>query len=253
MLNRLKKFFRKQEIQTPENRERNLKRPKGFTIELEDLKKKYADFLLTAKVNTGLVVKRKNYFLNKTGFGLYRLEGEEKSGLGYSIIISTMNHLQLNPEKKVTGLIQISEVDLNRAISSEHSSLKSFFSKMKNLKLNDKALELIEEKVKYSWKEVLLWDKYWKEMIFLKLKPNSIALLLVGESESFKNLFLASTSKKQKKIIADELFYLNQGVNSEEMNPNTKNLNLYNFDSAMIDFLKTIQEIKKLAGFDSVN
>ena len=56
-----------------------------------------------------------------------------------------------------------------------------------------------------------------------------------------------------EKIIADELFYLNQGVNSEEMNPNTKNLNLYNFESAMIDFLKTIQEIKKLAGFDSLN
>lgn len=246
----LKKFFKKN-TKDDMKFEKPQKKPKGFEMELSELKDKLNDFLITTKINSGEVVKKENYKILKSATGLYRLEGKDKSGYEYSIIISTMNHLQLNQDKKITGLIQVSEAELNRAIRHEHSSLKSFLSKFSNLKLTEKSLELLEEKNKFSWKEVLLWDKYFKELLFLKLKPNTIALLLITEQDSFKKIFLENTTKKQKRIISDELFFLNQGVTSTEMNPNSKNLNLYNFEEARIDFLDKIDEIKKLISYDS--
>ena len=68
---------------------------------------------------------------------------------------------------------------------------------------------------------------------------------MISLGDSFKNIFLDVATKKQKQIVSDELFYLNQGVNSEDMNPNSKNLNLMNFDTAIDEFKKSILKIKK--------
>ncbi|HMV45146.1 MAG TPA: hypothetical protein PK079_10055 [Leptospiraceae bacterium] len=250
--NIFKKFFPKRHLaDNPEKPQRPPKRPKGFERELEDLKLKLTDFLLTLKVNSGLVVKRNMYSLTKNGHGLYRLEGIEKTGRAFSIIVSTANHLQLNAEGKVTGLIQVNEAELNRVIQNEYSSLKAMFDKFRNLNLNDKALEILDEKNKFNWKEIILWNRYWKEMLFLHMSANHIALLIISLGDSFKNVYLEVATKKQKQIISDELFYLNQGVNSEEMNPNSKNLNLMNFDIAMEEFKKSIQKIKKKMDLES--
>lgn len=244
--NIFKKFFPKRfvEEEIPTLR-RPPKRPKGLERELEDLKHKLSDFLLTLKVNSGLVVKKAMYSLTKNGHGLYRLEGKEKNGRFYSIIISTSNHLQLNAEGKVTGLIQVTEAELNRLIQNEHSSLKSILERFKNLNLNDKALEIIDESNKFNWKEIILWNRFWKEMLFLHMSANHIAILMISLGDIFKNVFMEVASRKQKQIISDELFYLNQGVTSEDMNPNSKNLNLMNFDIAMDEFKKSILKTKK--------
>jgi hypothetical protein len=77
------------------------------------------------------------------------------------------------------------------------------------------------------------------------MSVNHIAVLMISLGDSFKNSFLDVATKKQKQIVSDELFYLNQGVNSEDMNPNSKNLNLMNFDTAMDEFKKSILKIKK--------
>ena len=101
------------------------------------------------------------------------------------------------------------------------------------------------KKNKFNWKEIILWNRYWKEMLFLHMSVNHIAVLMISLGDSFKNIFLDVATKKQKQIVSDELFYLNQGVNSEDMNPNSKNLNLMNFDTAMDEFKKSILKIKK--------
>ncbi len=244
--NLFKKFFpRRFTEETLDKPRRPPKRPKGMEKELEDLKLKLSDFLLTLKVNSGLVVKRTMYSLTKNGYGLYKLEGTEKNGRTYSIIVSTSNHLQINAEGKITGLIQISEAELNRVIQSEHSSLKGIFERFKNLNLNDKALEILDEKNKFNWKEILLWNRYWKEMLFLHISANHIAVLMISLGEPFKNVFLEIATKKQKQIVSDELFYLNQGVTSEDMNPNSKNINLMNFDTALNEFKISVLKIKK--------
>ncbi len=244
--NLFKKFFPKRELaQNLDKPRRPPKRPKGMERELEDLKIKLSDFLLTLRVNSGLVVKKTMYSLTKNGHGLYRLEGTEKNGRNYSIIVSTSNHLQLNAENKITGLIQVTEAELNRVIQNEHSSLKAILDKFKNLNLNDKALEILDEKNKFNWKEILLWNRYWKEMLFLHMSVNHIAVLMISQGDIFKNVFLEVATKKQKQIVSDELFYLNQGVTSEDMNPNSKNINLMNFDVAMDELKKSILKIKK--------
>ena len=145
----------------------------------------------------------------------------------------------------MTGLIQVTEAELNRVIQNEFSSLKGILDRFKNLNLNDKALEILDEKNKFNWKEIILWNRYWKEMLFLHMSVNHIAVLMISLGDSFKNSFLDVATKKQKQIVSDELFYLNQGVNSEDMNPNSKNLNLMNFDTAIDEFKKSILKIKK--------
>ena len=57
--NIFKKFFPKRELaQNLDKPRRPPKRPKGMERELEDLKIKLSDFLLTLRVNSGLVVKK---------------------------------------------------------------------------------------------------------------------------------------------------------------------------------------------------
>jgi hypothetical protein len=68
---------------------------------------------------------------------------------------------------------------------------------------------------------------------------------MISLGDIFKKLFLDVATKKQKQIVSDELFYLNQGVTSEDMNPNSKNINLMNFDVAMDEFKKSILKTKK--------
>lgn len=234
---------RKTKDKLTSGRTRSEKRPRGMKLEIEDLKKKLSDFLLTLKINSGIVIERKSYTLSKNAQGLYKLEGKEKSGRIYSIVVSTGNHLQMSSENKITGLIQVSEAELNRAIQFEYASLEGFLKKFSDLSLSEKSYEVISGEV-FSWKEILLWKRFWQEMLFLKLSSNYIAVLIISLGDVFKNLFLEVATEKQKQIISDELFYLNQGVTSEEMNPNSKNISLLHFDKAYEEFKSTILTIK---------
>jgi hypothetical protein len=242
ILHSLKNKFYKREIQTNEYQ---AIKPLGFERELDELKKKLSDFLLTSKVNQGIVVERSGYKLIKSGPNLYKLEGEEKEGRTFSIAISTGTYLNIS-ESKVTGILQVDEAELNRVIQTDYSNLENLLSKFKTLQLNDNAIsELKGLKNKFHWKEILLWERFWKEQIFIRLSPNCIAILLVILDDSFKKFFQEIASRKIKKIVQDELFYLNQGVNSEESNPNSKNYNLPSFDRAKSDFRRVIDIVSK--------
>ena len=230
---------------TDEDEEEFIKKPKSFETELTQLKQKLSDFLLTSKVSSGIVIERTTYKLIKNGPNLYKFEGNEKEGKAYSIAISTGNFLNVSQEK-ITGVLQVQEAELNRAIQTEHSSLLSFLSKFKDLELNEKAVEFLTgSKSKFHWKEILLWERFWKEQVLMRLSPNCIAILLVSQDDSFKKFFLDTASKKIRQIVHDELFYLNQGVSSEESNPNTKNYDLPSFDLAYSDFKRSVERVKK--------
>ncbi|MCB1176059.1 MAG: hypothetical protein KDK36_00650 [Leptospiraceae bacterium] len=248
-MNFIKKFFRflkspDEDVHLDDKKLNTIKKPLGFQMELKELKQKLSDFLLTNKINSGLVVSRNQYKLLKTGQFLYKLEGKEKSGREFSIVISTGNFLNLK-DGKISGILQVTEGELNKAIQSEYGSLEGFLNKFKNLELGDKSLEAVTgKKNKFSWKEILLWDRFWQEQLFLRLRPSYVAILIVSLDDSFSNLFLNVTSSKQKKIVDDELFYLNQGVNSEESNPYTKNLNLIYYEEAYKELKEKIELLK---------
>jgi hypothetical protein len=246
IFNKLKTLFKNNENKIDESDDSFfVKKPKSFETELSQLKQKLSDFLLTGKVTSGIVIERSTYKLTKNSSNLYKLEGEEKEGRTYSIAISTGSYLNVLQDK-ISGILQVEEAELNRAIQTEHSSLESFLNKFKNLQLNEKAIEAITgNKIKFHWKEILLWERFWKEQVLMRLSPNCIAILLVSQDDSFKKFFLDVASRKVKQIVHDELFYLNQGVSSEDSNPNTKNYDLPSFDRAYSDFKRSVEMVKK--------
>lgn len=248
MKNKLSQIFRKifrknWDHLSESDQDRKLKSPKGMEMELLDLKTKFSQFLITRKKDAGLILERKNYKITKNSSKLFRLEGKEKDGFEYSILISTGSYLALKDEK-LTGLVHLSEADFNRALTFEHSTLKSFFSRIKNLNFDEPSLMLLDKDRKFEWKEILDWNLFWQQQVFIRLSANQIALLLVSLEDLFFDLFKKATTKKQKRIISEELFFLNQGVNSEEMNPHTKNKNLYDFDYAMTELKKVIENLR---------
>ncbi len=250
ILNKLKSIFKLKQNKFSDTEDSLLiKRPKGFETELSQLKQKLSDFMLTGKVTNGIVIERTTYKLTKSSSNLYKIEGEEKEGRNYSIAISTGSYLNVLQDK-ITGILQVEEAELNRAIQTEHSSLESFLNKFKNLQLNEKAIEAITgNKIKFHWKEILLWERFWREQVLMRLSPNCIAILLVSQDDSFKKFFLDVASRKVKQIVHDELFYLNQGVSSEDSNPNTKNYDLPSFDRAYSDFKRSVDLVKKKRNF----
>ncbi|MDX1960960.1 MAG: hypothetical protein SFU98_20490 [Leptospiraceae bacterium] len=243
ILNKIVSIFKKQEPEEQETISRQ--RRFGFEIELDELKKKLNDFLLTRKVDTGKVIERKNYTLIKNGNALYKIEGTEKTGRPYSILISTGNFISEN-NGKLTGLISVTEASLNRALLADYTSLDAFLSKFNGLKLTNESLQALGViETKFNWKEVLTWTRFWKEQLFLHLRPNTTAVLLVTLDNDFKDLFLKVATRKQKQIVSEELYYLNRGVNSEESNPNTLNYDLKEFDFAKEKFENTILNLRK--------
>lgn len=227
-----------------ENTEKKIKAPKGMAGELNDLRAKFSQFLITRKKEAGLILERKNYKVTKNSNRLFRLEGKEKDGNEYSLLISTGSYLT-SKDGKITGLVHLSEADFNRAIAYEHSSLRSIFSRVKQIDFDEASIPFIDQDKKIDWKEILDWGIFWQEQIFIRLSANNTALLLVSLDDSFSNLFEKISTKKQKKIIAEELFFLNQGVTSEEMNPHSKNKNMFDFDCALKDLKIIIENLRE--------
>ncbi len=194
--------------------------PKGIDRELEDLRNRLKSFLLTSKVKSGKVVEHQHFSITKNAPGLYKLEGTDLHGNSYSIVITTGSYLRMI-NGKLTGLLQLSEAEVNRAISKDHSSLSSFLDECKSLESVD------------------LHNPEGTS----RLSPNDICLLLVSLGDQFKKLFFEVASPKQRKIIMDELFYLNQGASSETANPHSKNKNWMNYEQALHKFQKVIDEL----------
>jgi flagellar motor switch protein FliG len=124
--------------------------------------------------------------------------------------------------------------------------LENFLNEFKELYLSESALLALGiSKPKFHWKEILHWEIFWKEQIIRHLRANTLAVLLVTLDEDFRKLFFEYATPKQKNIILDELFYLNQGVNNRDSNPNTKNISLQESERAFLEFKSLVENLKK--------
>ncbi|MCB1189121.1 MAG: hypothetical protein H7A23_22695 [Leptospiraceae bacterium] len=237
-------FFRKR-TSSKEKKTPPKKIPRGLKRELEDLKGKLTNFLVTYSVKNGVVAETNNYKLTKNAPNLYKIEGKERSGRTYSIVISTDDIIN-SSNGKISGLIRVSEAELNRALQYNYTTLGDFLANFQRLKLSERSLGIVYEKqVQSDWKEILSWKRFWKEQFLLKLSPNVIAVLLAVLDMEFYQFFMDIATEKQKRIVVDELFFLNQQVNSDETNPYTKNLGLVHFESAEDEFKKVYDFIKE--------
>ncbi|HMV78599.1 MAG TPA: hypothetical protein PKN56_15840 [Leptospiraceae bacterium] len=233
-------LFRKKREEIPAETE-DLIGPLSFDEELKSLRKKFQDFLLTSRVDSGTVVKRRNYSLSKNGPTLFRLEGTESSGKNFSIAVVTGSQLQ-STEEKTGGLIVVTEAQLNKAIQKEYATLEGFLSNFKDLNLNDSSYQ---ETKKNGWKEIASWKTFYLEQIFLKLRPDEIAILLVVLDDTFRSTFMKCSSRRLKEIIRNELFFLNQSVNSADLNPNSSNAELGDYDKVCSRFFSVKREVEK--------
>ncbi len=234
----LERFFRNRKRDSSSGEVEEVETPESFERELEKAKVKFRNFHLTGTMTVGSEIKRKNYSLKKTGPTIYRLEGEN-----FQIVLVTGNSI-LEKEGMRTGVLKITEAELNRALQSEHKDLESFLKLWKPEFTNffSKTSHLPPS---LDWKRILKWEIFWKQQLLLRLRPDTVALLLVGLDQDFCSFILNTATRKQKKIYHDELFYLNRGKNSRDWNPYTKNKNLLEPDLAMQEFLQAIYHLEK--------
>ncbi|MGQ2798966.1 LBBP_01157 family protein [Leptospira santarosai] len=221
----------------------------GYKRELAELREKADRFFVTRKKDGGLIHQTKYYKILKNGPKLFRLEGREKSGREYSLVVSTGNFLNQQGDK-ISGVVSIPETELNRILSYEHSDLKSVFSRFQP--------EGIEEDLKVlyggpdfsqeNWKDFYNWEPFWKQQIFIRLRPNILCILLVYMGTEFERFFQSNSTKRLKNIISDELYFLNVSGNQKENSPYTENLSLQDFEKAKAEFFQVIERIRKKRG-----
>ncbi|MCT8332618.1 hypothetical protein NUH30_02925 [Leptospira sp. 85282-16] len=223
----------KAEDQDPAKRK---KEPKTFSMEwavaIDNWKKK----LRTKQVSSGVVIETPKFRLTKTNDKLFRAEGEN-----YSLILVTGNHLYKNKEDKWAGVLFVDEGVLNQNLSKDLARLDILLSAFSVPKTD---LFLEAEGPKEDWRVVLTWERFWKEQIILQMKPNSMALVMLAIGEECREFFESVATERQKRLVRDELFYLNLG-NGTENNPYTKAKNLFGFGSALVEFGNTINSIKE--------
>ncbi|XDD48004.1 hypothetical protein AB3N60_08025 [Leptospira sp. WS39.C2] len=212
------------------------KEPKSFDMEWATAIDTWKKKLPTKQVSSGIVVENKKFRLTKTNDKLFRIEGED-----YSVILVTDNHLYKNKDGKWTGVLFVDEGLLNQNLSKEIRSLDDFLDKQ-NIPRSDLFLET--DTPKEDWRLVLGWERFWQEQLLLQISPNSMALVMLAIGEECKEFFKKIATDRQKRLVRDELFYLNLG-NTNLSNPHSKTKNLYGFANAMKEFGTKINLIRE--------
>lgn len=233
---RILSFFGSKRKTKDEDLGKRKKEPKSFAMEwaqgLDNWKKK----LRTKQVATGVVLETPKFRLTKTNDKLFRAEGTN-----YSVILATGNHLYKNKDEKWAGVLFVDEGDLNKNLSKDLSHLDGL---LEALSVPKSDLFLDTDSPKEDWRVVLSWERFWKEQLVLQMKPNSMALVLLSIGEECRIFFESVATERQKRLVRDELFYLNLG-NAAENNPYSKAKNLFGFGTALLEFGNTINHIKE--------
>lgn len=244
--NRFLRLFRRNHPANPqpvEHSERQNKYPKGIDRETEELRRKLKQFLITTTVRSGTVVEQESFRLIKSSPGLYRLEGRQQQGKPYSLVITTGNHIREQADK-ITGFLQVNEAELNRAIQEDHNSLGQIMEYFASHEIKDSTTLGLSQET-FQWQEVQKWPRFWREQLLLKLSANDTALLLISLGDEFKQFFSRTATRKQRRIVMDELFFLNQGVTDRQMNPHSKNRSWIDFDFAEQNLMSNINRLKQ--------
>ncbi|PJZ55096.1 LBBP_01157 family protein [Leptospira adleri] len=221
----------------------------GYKRELFELREKADRFFVTRKKSSGVVHETKYYKILKNGPKLFRLEGKEKGGREYSLVVSTGNFLSLQNEK-ISGVVFVPEAELNRILSYEHADLKSVFSRFQPEGIEEDLKVLYGESgsTQESWKDFYNWEPIWKQQVLIRLKPSLLAILLVYMGPEFEQFFQSNSTKRMKAIVSDELYFLNVSGNQKENSPYTENLSLQDFEKAKTEFFRVLEQIRKKRG-----
>ncbi|EQA37141.1 hypothetical protein LEP1GSC047_0692 [Leptospira inadai serovar Lyme str. 10] len=239
-------FWRKSDRAETELEEHSVRESRGYTWELKDLREKVDRFFLTRKKAAGLVFESADLKLTKNNRHLFRLEGKEKSGREYSLVLATGNYLT-EQNGKVTGVIFLTEAELNRLLTFDQKSLKGILSGIREPKWEEESWAVLQEdpelkKSSDSWKEILSWEPIWSQQVIINLRPNVLAVLLVFLGKEFEEFFHKNSAERVREMVSKELYFLN--VSGNKNSPHSENVSLYEFDLAKKELESVLVRIR---------
>ncbi|MCB1304556.1 MAG: hypothetical protein KDK37_09770 [Leptospiraceae bacterium] len=192
-------------------------------------------FLITRKVAQGPIQKSAKWALHKNHTGLFRLDAE-----GMSILLFTEPFL-VRRQDKIQGLLPISEVDLCRAAQQKDPSaflLQAQPPSGDGFALYESMLEKSDrDSVELpSMEELRHWNGSDIHRLLSHLRMNVVAHALIHASAEIRSILLSNASRRYREMMILELEALRSPGSDPDLNPNSQNLGLLQFDRALKEF-----------------
>lgn len=198
-------------------------------------------FLITRSVRQGQVKKTKEWTLNKTNDGLFRLEGER-----YSLLLSTAPFLA-EKDGKISGLLRMNESTLCRLLH-DSAGIAQFLEKSDPLdtKYNDLAMaltgkELQEHELPVPM-DMVTWSDFDVQSVLAHNSLNTIAHVMISSPPPVGHKILGVLSSRMKRSLILEMESLVSPGTDPALNPHSRNRALQDFESALLEFRRTMKE-----------
>ena len=229
-------------------------------------REKLSKFLITE--GTGVIKKTKDWEVRKQAAGLFRIDTKEAS-----ILINTGGFLA-RKESKITGLLRMSETDLNRALHA-NEGLDGFFSRAEplgasSLPLRDELLGHLDPADKKSEsgvsadrapdsgrgaardldkkqgpEDLLSWEKFDLDQVIAHSATNTLAHVLVRASRELEELLLSRLSRGKQAMLVDELNLLYSAASHPDLNPHSRTRSLLEFEDAVLEFVDVMNAYRR--------
>ncbi len=210
---------------------------------IDAVRARLKQFLVTRSVTTGMLRQEKNWSVQRTNVGLFRLEAE-----GLSVLINTEPFL-VEKDGKLQGLIRMGEADLCRAIASGRGPADFFrlaegLSQQSSEQLRARYPEAVSEnEVLPPLGQLLGWSDFDIQQLTGRVPPNTLAHVLVHSASAVESLLLGNLSARKMELLISELEALAQPGSRREMNPHTRLRGLTEFEPALREFRLVMREI----------
>ncbi len=215
---------------------------------------KLRKFLLSRSKPSGELKKTKNWALSKTNQGLFRLEGS-----GFSLVIHTEPFL-LKKDGRVTGILRMSEGDLNRA-AHDGGTLQGFLSRAEPLPAHSRDLlsELLQGgnvspvtqedgaifDDRPGLEDLRGWSDFDIYQVIIRVSANILAHALIHGSPETESKLRHNLSRRLKSTIVSELEALMSPGSRAELNPHSRAHSLTEFDGALSELRTAMRDHRR--------
>ncbi len=219
---------------------------------LRRLREKLRAFLITRQAEPGVLKETPHFRLSKTNDNLFRLEAE-----GVSVLVHTEPFL-LKKDGKIQGLLRMSEVSLCRALAEAgpKAELGSFLEHAEPP--GERSRGLFAELRKSSYKsspangapgsggtdldvlpalsELLTWQPFDADQMIAQNDLNTLGHVLIHATPDLEVFLRNRLSARLKLMLVEELERIGSPGSRPELNPNSRNRGLLQFEEALLEF-----------------
>ncbi|MBE7438131.1 MAG: hypothetical protein HS115_06705 [Spirochaetales bacterium] len=197
----------------------------------------YAKLLPGRSAEKGLLLRTDRFQLQKTGFGLYRLEAQD-----LSITISTESFIH-NKDGKIQGLVQLSEPALARAIRGRELGL--FFPAQVGSG-SELLRTLLPQSHGVDLTSLMDLPVIVRETWLSRAGPALVAHVLVGHKAATIDPICENMSRRFQAMVADELELLCGPAREKLSNPHSGRFALLENDRALNEAEEILRKICRI-------